>query len=100
MNKIVEEFELYGKTYRLETGELAKQASGSVLVTQGETMKKSSLTGSSSAETVNVALKTISNARTNASTFLINLPPLFSSLSGLSSKLCNLIPSPRRRIRP
>ena len=37
MNKIVEEFELYGKTYRLETGELAKQASGSVLVTQGET---------------------------------------------------------------
>ena len=37
MEKIVEEFELYGKTYRLETGELAKQASGAVLVTQGET---------------------------------------------------------------
>ncbi len=37
MAKIVEEFELYGKSYRLETGELAKQATGSVLVTQGET---------------------------------------------------------------
>lgn len=37
MEKIVEEFELYGKTYRLETGELAKQATGAVLVTQGET---------------------------------------------------------------
>ncbi len=37
MEKIVEEFELYGKNYRLETGELAKQASGAVLVTCGET---------------------------------------------------------------
>ncbi len=37
MNKIVEEFELYGKTYRLETGELAKQATGAVLVSQGDT---------------------------------------------------------------
>ncbi|WP_165246582.1 polyribonucleotide nucleotidyltransferase [Adlercreutzia sp. ZJ141] len=37
MNKIVESFELYGKSYRLETGELAKQASGAVLVTQGDT---------------------------------------------------------------
>lgn len=37
MEKIVESFELYGKQYRLETGELAKQASGSVLVTQGDT---------------------------------------------------------------
>ena len=37
MDKIVEEFELYGKTYRLETGELAKQATGAVLVTQGDT---------------------------------------------------------------
>lgn len=36
MNKVVEEFELYGKTYRFETGELAKQASGAVLVTQGD----------------------------------------------------------------
>lgn len=37
MEKIVESFELYGKQYRFETGELAKQATGSVLVTQGET---------------------------------------------------------------
>ena len=37
MNKIVESFELYGKQYRLETGELAKQTTGAVLVTQGDT---------------------------------------------------------------
>ncbi len=37
MEKIVESFELYGKQYRLETGELAKQATGAVRVTQGET---------------------------------------------------------------
>ncbi|ANE22718.1 polynucleotide phosphorylase [Denitrobacterium detoxificans] len=37
MEKIVEEFELYGKKYRFETGELAKQATGAVLVTQGDT---------------------------------------------------------------
>lgn len=37
MEKIVEEFELYGKTYRYETGELAKQTSGAVLVSQGDT---------------------------------------------------------------
>ena len=37
MTKIVESFELYGKQYRIETGELAKQATGSVLVTCGET---------------------------------------------------------------
>lgn len=37
MEKIVESFELYGKSYRLETGELAKQATGAVLVTQGDT---------------------------------------------------------------
>ncbi|WP_165060213.1 polyribonucleotide nucleotidyltransferase [Adlercreutzia sp. ZJ154] len=37
MTKIVEEFELYGKNYRLETGELAKQATGAVLCTCGET---------------------------------------------------------------
>lgn len=37
MNKVVEEFELYGKKYRFETGELAKQATGAVLVTQGDT---------------------------------------------------------------
>ncbi len=37
MTKIVESFELYGKQYRLETGELAKQATGAVLVTCGDT---------------------------------------------------------------
>lgn len=37
MEKIVESFELYGKEYRLETGEVAKQATGSVIVTQGDT---------------------------------------------------------------
>ena len=37
MEKIVEEFELYGKEYRLETGELAKQTTGAVLVGQGDT---------------------------------------------------------------
>ncbi len=37
MTKIVEEFELYGKSYRWETGELAKQATGAVLCTCGET---------------------------------------------------------------
>ena len=37
MKKIVDSFELYGKQYRLETGELAKQATGSVVVTQGDT---------------------------------------------------------------
>ncbi len=37
MTKIVSEFELYGKSYRFETGELAKQATGAVLVTCGQT---------------------------------------------------------------
>ena len=37
MEKVIEEFELYGKKYKLETGELAKQTSGAVLVSQGET---------------------------------------------------------------
>ncbi|MDR0514129.1 MAG: polyribonucleotide nucleotidyltransferase [Coriobacteriaceae bacterium] len=37
MEKIIESFELYGKNYRFETGELAKQATGAVLVTQGDT---------------------------------------------------------------
>ena len=31
MEKIVESFELYGKSYRLETGELAKQDRKSVV---------------------------------------------------------------------
>jgi polyribonucleotide nucleotidyltransferase len=38
MGKVTESFELYGKTYTLETGELAKQAGGAVLVRQGDTM--------------------------------------------------------------
>jgi len=38
MAKIVERFELYGKEYVLETGELAKQAGGAVVVRQGDTM--------------------------------------------------------------
>jgi polyribonucleotide nucleotidyltransferase len=38
MTKIVETFELYGKEYVLETGELAKQAGGAVIVRQGDTM--------------------------------------------------------------
>ena len=36
MSKIVESFELFGKEYTLETGELAKQAGGAVLVRQGD----------------------------------------------------------------
>ena len=38
MSKITHEFELYGKSYRLETGELAKQATGAVVVSQGDTI--------------------------------------------------------------
>ncbi|HSK47037.1 MAG TPA: polyribonucleotide nucleotidyltransferase [Coriobacteriia bacterium] len=38
MSKIVESFELYGKEYVLETGELAKQAGGAVVVRQGDSM--------------------------------------------------------------
>jgi polyribonucleotide nucleotidyltransferase len=37
MAKVVKEFQLYGKTYRLETGELAKQATGAVLATCDDT---------------------------------------------------------------
>ena len=37
MEKITTSFELYGKHYSFETGELAKQTTGAVLVTQGET---------------------------------------------------------------
>ena len=37
MEKIIEAFELYGKSYRFETGEVAKQATGAVMVTQGDT---------------------------------------------------------------
>lgn len=37
MAKVIERFELFGKTYSIETGELAKQATGSVVVRQGDT---------------------------------------------------------------
>ena len=37
LEKVSLEFELYGKSYAFETGELAKQATGAVLVRQGET---------------------------------------------------------------
>ncbi len=38
MGKITETFELFGKEYTLETGELAKQAGGAVVVRQGDTI--------------------------------------------------------------
>ena len=37
MTLVSKTFELYGKTYRFETGELAKQATGACLVKQGDT---------------------------------------------------------------
>ncbi|MCL2632290.1 MAG: polyribonucleotide nucleotidyltransferase [Coriobacteriia bacterium] len=37
MTKITETFELYGKSYSLSTGELARQATGAVVVSQGDT---------------------------------------------------------------
>jgi polyribonucleotide nucleotidyltransferase len=38
MTKITETFELYGKEYTLTTGEVARQATGAVVITQGETI--------------------------------------------------------------
>ncbi len=38
MGKVTERFELYGQQYVLETGELAKQAGGAVLVRQGDSI--------------------------------------------------------------
>ncbi|GAV31311.1 polynucleotide phosphorylase [Coriobacteriaceae bacterium EMTCatB1] len=38
MGKVTEQFELYGKSYTLETGELAKQAGGAVVVRQGDSV--------------------------------------------------------------
>ena len=37
MTLVSKTFELFGKTYVLESGELAKQATGAVLVKQGDT---------------------------------------------------------------
>ena len=50
MSKIVETFELYGKEYTLEYGELAKQAGGSVLVRQGDTVVLVTATASKEAK--------------------------------------------------
>ncbi|MDR2672874.1 MAG: polyribonucleotide nucleotidyltransferase [Coriobacteriales bacterium] len=38
MTKITQNFELFGKEYSLTTGEIAKQATGAVVVSQGETI--------------------------------------------------------------
>ena len=38
MTKVTHEFDLYGKHYSFETGELAKQATGAVVVKQGDTI--------------------------------------------------------------
>jgi polyribonucleotide nucleotidyltransferase len=38
MPKITESFELFGKEYTITTGEIAKQATGAVVVTQGDTI--------------------------------------------------------------
>ncbi len=38
MAKVTHEFDLYGKHYSFETGELAKQATGAVVVRQGDTI--------------------------------------------------------------
>ena len=37
MTKVTKTFELYGKTYTIEAGELAKQATGAAIVKQGDT---------------------------------------------------------------
>lgn len=47
MTKIIEKFELFGKEYTLETGELAKQAGGAVLVRQGDSVVLVTATASS-----------------------------------------------------
>ncbi len=50
MTKIVETFELFGKEYALETGELAKQAGGAVLVRQGDSVVLVTATASKQAK--------------------------------------------------
>ncbi len=50
MPKITRTFELYGKSYTLETGELAKQAGGAVVVRQGDTMVLVTATASKQAK--------------------------------------------------
>src|SRR5512133_404201 len=50
MGKVTESFELYGQQYTLETGELAKQAGGAVLVRQGDSMVLVTATASKEAK--------------------------------------------------
>ena len=50
MGKVTESFELYGKSYSLETGELAKQAGGAVLVRHGDSMVLVAATASKEAK--------------------------------------------------
>ncbi len=50
MQKVTETFELYGKEYTLETGELAKQAGGAVVVRQGDTVVLVTATASAEAQ--------------------------------------------------
>ena len=50
MTKIVETFELFGKEYTFETGELARQAGGAVLVRQGDTVVLVTATASKEAK--------------------------------------------------
>ncbi|MRS13050.1 MAG: polyribonucleotide nucleotidyltransferase [Actinobacteria bacterium] len=50
MGKLTESFELYGKEYTLETGELAKQAGGAVLVRQGDSVVLVTATASKEAK--------------------------------------------------
>ena len=52
MTKVTETFELYGKEYTLETGELARQAGGSVVVRQGDTMVLVAATASKEARDI------------------------------------------------
>ncbi len=49
-DKITESFELFGKEYWLETGELAKQAGGAVVVRQGDTVVLVTATASKEAK--------------------------------------------------
>jgi polyribonucleotide nucleotidyltransferase len=50
MGKVTEQFDLYGKSYTLETGELAKQAGGAVVVRQGDSMVLVTATASKQAK--------------------------------------------------
>ena len=50
MGKVTKSFELYGKQYTLETGELAKQAGGAVVVRQGDSMVLVTATASKEAK--------------------------------------------------